>query len=98
MQQLFKIGAAMEVEENVLHAIAGEEIITDDAYLGFRVLIKSRQKKDEIIHYTLLLMEMFKQVELPEAHDFMVTETKKWMETVAETEPDICLKLENVFG
>ena len=36
-QDLFKIGAAMEVEENVLHAIAGEDIIKDEAYLGFRV-------------------------------------------------------------
>ncbi|GFO07284.1 catenin (cadherin-associated protein), alpha 3 [Plakobranchus ocellatus] len=67
----------MDVEENVLHAIAGEEIIKDDAYLGFRVLVKSRQKKDEIIHYTLLLMEMFKQVELPDANEFMVRETQK---------------------
>lgn len=97
-QDIFKIGAAMDVEENVLHAISGEEIITDPVYLAFRVLVKSRQKKDEIIHYTLLLMEMFKQVELPEAHEFMITETKKWMETVAATEYDICNKLENVFA
>ena len=44
----------------------------------FQVLVKSRQKKDEIIHYTLLLLEMFKQVELPEANEVMITETKKW--------------------
>ncbi|KAH9504639.1 hypothetical protein Btru_062486 [Bulinus truncatus] len=96
--QLFKIGAAMDVEDNVIHAIQEEDNIKDPVYIPFRVLIKSRQKKDEIIHYTLLLLEMTKQCNLPVAQNFVITETRKWMVTVADTEPDICAKLDNVFS
>ncbi|XP_055884298.1 uncharacterized protein LOC106065782 isoform X3 [Biomphalaria glabrata] len=96
--QIYKIGAAMDVEDNVIHAVQDEESIKDSVYFPFRVLIKSRQKKDEIIHYTLLLLEMTKQCNFQEAQQFLITETKKWMITVAETEPDICAKLDNVFS
>ncbi|BFZ02084.1 hypothetical protein BsWGS_05123 [Bradybaena similaris] len=94
--KVYKIGACMEIEDNVINALAEEEVITDADYLLFRVLVKSRQKKEEIIHYTLLLMAMVKQCEEPEARNFVVTETRKWMETVADTEPEICTKLNNI--
>ncbi|BFZ11817.1 hypothetical protein BsWGS_14856 [Bradybaena similaris] len=96
-KQLHKIGACMEVEDNVINALVEEEVITDADYFPFRVFIKSRQKKDEIIHYTLLLMAMVKQCQEPEAKNFIVNETRKWMETVVDTDPEICAKLNNIF-
>ncbi|XP_012942833.1 uncharacterized protein LOC101855746 [Aplysia californica] len=93
----FDLGASMEVEENVLYTVENEENIMDPSYKPFRVLVKSRQKNDEPIHYIMLLVEMVKQLELPEARAFVVKETRKWMETIMDKEPDMCVKLENVL-
>merc|ERR1719495_1399540 len=98
VDQVFELGALMEVEENVLHTIEGEDILTDPSYKPFRILVKSRQKNDELVHYVMLLMDMVKAMELADANEFVNRETRKWMETVADKNKDICIKLENLLS